>query len=77
MVLVRLPQAAVESPPPPGRRISLYNVQIQKFESTRNKIGFQYSRYLNELLNVRDVFGSNGHSLHISVVTLKIQFVVI
>ena len=76
MVLVRLPQAAVESPPPPGRRISLYNVQIQKFESTRNKIGFQYSRYLNELLNVRDVFGSNGF-LHISVVTLKIQFVVI
>ena len=76
MVLVRIPHAAVKSRPPSDRRTPLYKGQIQKFESTRNKIGFQYSRYLNELLNVRDVFGSNG-SLHISVVTLKIQFVVI
>ena len=72
MVLVRIPHAAVKSRPPSDRRTSLYKGQIQKFESTRNKIGFQYSRYLNELLNVRDVFGSNC-SFHTSVVTLKIQ----
>ena len=68
---VRLPQAVVKSRPSSDRRDPLYKGQIQKFESSRNKIGFQYSRYLNELLNIRDVGGSNG-SLHISVVTLNI-----
>ena len=42
--------------------------QIQKSESTRNRIGFQYSLSLNELY-VRDVFVLKFHT---SVVTLKI-----
>ena len=46
-----------------------HNDQIQKFGSTRNKIGFQYSLFLNELY-VREVFVSKFHT---SVVRLKIQ----
>jgi len=42
---------------------------MQKFGSTRNKIGLVYSRYFKELY-VRRVFVSK---FHISVVTLKIQ----
>ena len=42
---------------------------MQKFESTRNKIGFQYSWSLNELY-VRELFVPKFHT---SVVTLKIQ----
>ena len=45
------------------------NDQMQKSESTRNRIGFQYSRRLNELY-VRDVFVLKFHT---SVVTLKIN----
>ena len=45
-----------------------YN-QMQKFGSTRNKIGFLYSLTLNELY-VRDFFVSKFQT---SVVTLKIQ----
>ena len=50
--------------------LSLFeNDQMQKFESTRIKIGFQYSRHLKELY-VRDVFVLKFQT---SVVTLKIQ----
>ena len=45
-----------------------HNDQMQKFGSTRNKIGFKYSMDLNELY-VREVFVSKFHT---SVVTLKI-----
>ena len=45
------------------------DAQIQKFGSTRKRIGLQYSRYLNELY-VRDVFVLKFQT---SVVTLKIQ----
>ena len=42
--------------------------KVQKFGSTRNKSGLQYSLDLNELI-VREVFVSKFHT---SVVTLKI-----
>ena len=44
-----------------------FSDQMQKFESTRNKIGFQYSPVFNEPY-IREVFVSKFHT---SVVTLK------
>ena len=44
-------------------------LKIQKFESTRNKIGVQYSRLLKELYFL-EVFVSKFHT---SVVTLKFK----
>ena len=46
------------------------DAQIQKFGSTRKRIGLKYSRFLNEL-SVRDVFVLKFHT---SVVTLKIHW---